>query len=159
MKWLNNRDGVLEDCPRARGQLEPRGPKIVALASNRSGLGLGLDASASSHRSVINVLNLSYFYAVWWRLGLNFVDNLCFDKRFVVSLTIGFWWEMSFLNIFFNNYDHWPWPWPWRELALALASKTTGPGLEHAVPEPIPVKRMNESVTNSGQICQNACAK
>ena len=30
------RDGVLEDCPQARG------PKIVALASNSSGLGLGL---------------------------------------------------------------------------------------------------------------------
>jgi len=48
------RDGVLEDCARARG------PKIVALASNSSGLGLGLgiDALASSHQSVINVLNL-----------------------------------------------------------------------------------------------------
>ena len=51
------------------------------------------------------------------RLRLNFVDNLCFDKRFVVSLTIGFWWEF-----FFNSHDHWPWLWPWRELALALAS-------------------------------------
>jgi len=65
------RDGVLEDCPRARGQLED--PKswpwpwpwpltvpalTLALASKWSGLGLGLDASASSHRSVINVLNL-----------------------------------------------------------------------------------------------------
>ena len=53
------------------------------------GLGLwsGLDASVSSHRSVINVLNL---YAVWWRLRLNFVDNLglCFDKCFVVSLLL-----------------------------------------------------------------------
>ena len=31
---------------------------VPALASKWSGLGLGLDASASSHRSVINVLNL-----------------------------------------------------------------------------------------------------
>ena len=63
------RDGVLEDCPRAQGQLED--PKswpwpltvlalalALALASKWSGLGLGLDASASSHPYVINVLNL-----------------------------------------------------------------------------------------------------
>jgi len=38
--------GVLEDYPRPSGQLED---KIVALASKTSGLGLGLDALASSH--------------------------------------------------------------------------------------------------------------
>ena len=49
--------------PRARGQLEdpkswpwPWPLTVLALASKWSGL--GLDASASSHRSVINVLNL-----------------------------------------------------------------------------------------------------
>jgi len=53
--------------PRARGQLEdpkswpwpwpwPLTVPALALASKWSGL--GLDASASSHRSVINVLNL-----------------------------------------------------------------------------------------------------
>jgi len=47
-------------------------------------------------------------------LELNFVDNLCFDKRFVVSLTIVFWWEMSFFKFFFQQ--------SW-SLALALASK------------------------------------
>ena len=63
------RDGVLEDCPRARGQLEdpkswpwpwPLTVPALALASKWSGLGLGLglDASAPSHLSVINVLNL-----------------------------------------------------------------------------------------------------
>ena len=73
------------------------------------------------------------------------MDNLCFDKRFVVSLTIGFYEKCHFLNFFFNNRDHRPWPWPRRywpwprtELALALASKTIGLGLEHAVLEPIP---------------------
>jgi len=65
---LYARDGVLEDCPRARGQLEdpkswpwpwPLTVLALALASKWSGLGLGLgvDASASSHRSVINVDN------------------------------------------------------------------------------------------------------
>jgi len=59
------RDGVLDDCPRARGQLEdpkswpwPWPLTVLALASKWSGLGLGLDASASSHPYVINVLNL-----------------------------------------------------------------------------------------------------
>jgi len=59
------RHGVLQDCPRARGQLEdpkswPWPLTVLALASKWSGLGLGLglDASASSHRSVINVLIL-----------------------------------------------------------------------------------------------------
>ena len=61
------RDGVLEDCAGAQGQLEdpkswpwlwPLTVLALALASKWSDLGLGLDASASSHRSVINVLNL-----------------------------------------------------------------------------------------------------
>jgi len=60
---VRSRDGVLEDCPRARGQLEdpkswPWPLTVLALAFKWSGLGLGLDTSASSHRSVINVLNL-----------------------------------------------------------------------------------------------------
>jgi len=63
----NYRDGVLEDCLRARGQLEdpkswpwpwPLTVLALALVSKWSGLGLGLDASAFSNRSVINVLNL-----------------------------------------------------------------------------------------------------
>ena len=63
---------VHEDCPRARGQssrTQNRGlgfglglltvlALALTLASKWSDLGLGLDASASSHRSVINVLNL-----------------------------------------------------------------------------------------------------
>jgi len=88
---------------------------------------------------------------MWWRLRLNFVDNLCFDKRFVVSLTIGFWREMKchFLNIFFNNHDHWPWlwprrywPWPQPRRELALASKRTGLGLKDYWPWPWPRREL-----------------
>ena len=62
-----------------------------------------------------NVIATCDFVACWcekWRLRLNFVDNLCFDKRFVASLTIGFWWEMSFFYFFQQSWS----------LALALAS-------------------------------------
>ena len=65
-----------------------------------------------------------------WRLRLNFVDKLCFDKRFVVSLTIGFWWEMSFFQ------QSWSLALALASKILALASKRTGLGLEDYWPWP-----------------------
>ena len=50
------------------------------------------------------------------------MDNLCFDKRFVVSLTI-----VLCAIVIFNNHDHWPWP--RRLLALALNTLSSNPSL------------------------------
>jgi len=53
------------------------------------------------------------------------VDNLCFDKRFVVTYFNNCILMRNVILKFF--FKHWPWPWPRRE--LALASKRTGIGL------------------------------
>jgi len=81
------------------------------------------------------------------------VDNLCFDKRFLVSLTLDFDEKCHFLyfstimitglgfgledtglglGLVLGLEENWPWP---------QNSKTTGLGLEHAVLEPIPAKK------------------
>ena len=64
------------------------------------------------------------------------MDNLCFDKRFVVTYFNNCILMRNVILKFFLNTGlglglglEENWPWPQRELALALASKRTGLGL------------------------------
>jgi len=63
---------------------------------------------------------------VWWRLRLNFVDNSCFQKRFVVCINN---WILMRNVIFYSFQQSW-------SLALALVSKRTGLGFEDYWPWP-----------------------
>ena len=69
---------------------------------------------------------------------------LWYHKRFVVSLTIGFWWKMSFFNFIFLTIMI-------TGLGFGFGDTGLGLGLEHAVLEPIPARLLSCSISITGK--------